>query len=63
MDKKLKGRNTTVIKRVRIVDFIIDEIMTSTSLKLHSKKAYNGLANKWIAFEKVIISISDISDS
>lgn len=54
LDEKLKGRNTTVIKRVRIVDFIIDEIMTSTSLKLHSKKAYNGLANKLIAFEKVI---------
>ena len=55
LDEKLKGKeNSKIINRVRIVDFIDTELVTSVSLKLSSRKAYKGLSNKLVEFEKKI---------
>lgn len=53
LDVKLKGKDDTkIISRVRLVDFINNEILKSTSLKPASKKSYKGLSNKLVEFEK-----------
>jgi integrase len=55
LDEKLRGKTTnTIVKKVRIVDFINEEIITSTSLKASSIVPYKGLAKKLMDFEEKI---------
>ena len=55
LDEKIKGKHvSTIINRVRIVDFIENEIIKLTNIKASSKKQYIGLKNKLELFEKKI---------
>ena len=54
LDTKLKGKSTTTLKRVRIVDFIETEILNCTSLRNTTKVAYKDLSNRLVLFEKRI---------
>jgi integrase len=66
LDEKLKGKaNDKVVRKVRIVDFINQEVKSLTRLKDSSKKAYNNLANKLIDFENKIgrhLYSNDVND-
>jgi hypothetical protein len=53
LDYKLKGKeDSKVVHRLRIVDFIRDEIVKTKDIKAESLKPYTGLANKLELFEK-----------
>ncbi|MGV3632275.1 MAG: hypothetical protein ACO1O6_13785 [Bacteroidota bacterium] len=55
LDLKFKNKDESkVIKRVRIVDFIEQDVLKSDRIKPATKKAYNGLKNKLEDFEKKI---------
>jgi len=55
LDEKLKGKQSVEhVKKVRIVDFILEEIITSPNLKQGSKSQYQVLKRKLIAFEQLI---------
>lgn len=55
LDEKLKGKQSIEhVKKVRIVDFIAQEIITSPNLKPSSKMHYEVLSRKLVAFEDSI---------
>jgi len=55
LDEKVKGKTApVVINRIRLIDFIQQEFLASTSLKATSKKPYQGLINKLELFEAQI---------
>lgn len=52
LDEKLKGKTEAkIVKKVRIVDFIRNEILPSKDLKESSKSPYRNVANKLDEFE------------
>ncbi len=55
LDVKLKGKEESkIIQRLRIVDFIRNEIIKTKDIKSESLKPYTGLANKLEKFEEKI---------
>lgn len=55
LDEKIKGKNSPkIVNRVRIVNFIEDEIVKSSKLQPKTKASYTTLANKIKVFEDKI---------
>ncbi|MBI1836432.1 MAG: hypothetical protein HYR91_04115 [Flavobacteriia bacterium] len=55
LDSKIKGKeDSKIIQRLRIVDFIREEIIKTKAIKSESLKPYTGLANKLEKFEEKI---------
>ena len=55
-----KKQSSIRIESVRLVDFIDEYILPSTSLNDKTKPAYKGLRNKLLDFEKIHYRITDL---
>jgi integrase len=54
LNEKIKGKKKIAVKKIRLVDFIRNEILSSSELKENSKKTYITFANKLETFESTI---------
>jgi len=54
LNEKIKGKKKVAVKKIRIVDFIKNEILLSTDLKQNTKNTYKFFAKKLETFETTI---------
>jgi hypothetical protein len=54
LDTRIKGKTSEIVTRVRIVDFINTEILTTTTLAKKTRDRYSTLANKIEKFEGLL---------
>lgn len=54
LDQKIKGKKTETVKRVRIIDFVKNEILIDPLLKHQTKIAYTSFCNHMTQLEKKI---------